>query len=172
MKFSSEKVKSIISAVAPTVGMALGGPLGGLAGNILAAVLGSKDSKAIENLIVQQSPETLVALKKAEQEFLLKMEELGLQEAQLEVADRTSARQLAQVDMRPHVWLTALFLIGYFGLLYLFVSGEIMVPLEYKELFLTLIGVITASVPQLMSFWFGSSHGSIQKTNLLRGDHL
>lgn len=163
----SEKVKDVISAVAPTVGLALGGPLGGLAGNVLAAMLGTNDPEKIEDLIARQSPEALLALKKAEQDFLLKMKELGIQEEQLFVNDRTSARELAKVDMRPHVWLTALFLAGYFGLLYLFIAGEINVPPEYKDFSLALIGVITASVPQLMSFWFGSSHGSMQKTELL-----
>lgn len=167
MSFSLNKVKDIIATVAPTVGLALGGPLGGLAGNILAAVMGTDDPRKIEDLIARQSPETLLALKKAEQEFLIKLKELDVQEEQLQVQDRTSAREIAKVDMRPHVGLTAVFLIGYFGILYLFASGDIKVGVEFKDVFLALIGVITASVPQLMAFWFGSSHGSIQKTELL-----
>lgn len=163
----SEKVRGVISAVAPTVGLALGGPLGGLAGNVLAAALGTDDSKKLENAIAIQNPETLLALKKAEQDFLIKLEELGIQEQQLVIQDRVDARSLAKVDMRPHVALTALFLVGYFGLLYLFVAGEVSVPFEYKEFFFALVGVITASIPQLMGFWFGSSHGSIQKTEMM-----
>jgi len=69
----SDKVKNVISTVAPTLGAALGGPLGAMAGNVISAALGDGD---VEKILVEQKPETLLALRKAEHEFLIQLENL------------------------------------------------------------------------------------------------
>lgn len=52
------------------------------------------------------------------------------------------------------VLLSCLFLTGYFLLVYSFMSGNVRVPVDYKEAFLTLLGVLTAGVGTIMAYWF------------------
>jgi len=50
--------------------------------------------------------------------------------------------------------LSVVFIGGYFGVLLLFMYGVVRVPVEYKEAFIALLGVITASVVGICNFWF------------------
>lgn len=52
------------------------------------------------------------------------------------------------------VLLGALFILGYFGTVAGFMLGYVKVPTDYKEAFIALIGVVTASVVQIMSYFF------------------
>jgi hypothetical protein len=163
----SDKVKKTISVVAPTLGAALGGPLGGLAGQILGGLVGGEDPKALEEAILTQKPETLLALKQAENDFKVKLRELEIEEDKLVFNDRGNARDLAKVDMGPHKMLSLIFIGGYFIILAAFFVGKIEVAQEMREPFLILLGVITANVPAIMQFWFGTSSGSQRKTDIL-----
>jgi hypothetical protein len=162
-----EKAKQVISVVAPSLGAALGGPLGGLAGQILGGLVSGGKVADIEEAILTQKPETLLALKQMERDYLLKLEELGIDEKKIEASDRASARDLAKVNMRPQMGLSLLFIGGYFLILAAFFVGKIEITAELKEPFLILLGVITANVPSIMQFWFGTSSGSQRKTDLL-----
>ena len=65
------KIKNIVSSLAPTLGAAIGGPLGGQAGQILSQVLGVKNSPPdIENAINNLTAEQMVELKKAEKDLI------------------------------------------------------------------------------------------------------
>ena len=73
--------KSIVRTVAPVLGTAIGGPLGGLATRTIAgALLG--DENATEDQIAaavqSASPDQLLALKKADEEFKVRMKELDI----------------------------------------------------------------------------------------------
>jgi len=164
----SDKTKGIISTVAPTLGAALGGPLGALAGNVIAAAVGSKDSKAVEDALLTQKPETLLALRKAEQDFTIQLENLGVERDRIAMADRVSARDLAKVDMRPQMILSTVFIGGYFGLLALLMLGSVILEGVAKEQFPILLGVLTAGIPMVLQFWFGTSSGSQVKSFLLQ----
>jgi hypothetical protein len=163
----SEKAKKVVSVVAPSLGAALGGPLGGLAGQILGGLVSGGKVADLEEAILTQKPETLLALKKLEQDYILKLEELGVEQHKVEAADRSSARDLAKVNMRPQMMLSLLFIGGYFIILSAFFVGKIEISPELKEPFLILLGVITANVPSIMQFWFGTSSGSQRKTDIL-----
>lgn len=165
----SEKAKQVISVVAPTLGAALGGPLGGLAGQVLGGLVNGDDPKALEESILTQKPETLLALKKAEQDFKVKLRELDIEEDKLVYNDRANARDLAKADMGPHKVLSLVFIGGYFMILAAFFVGQVEINETLREPFLILLGVITANVPSIMQFWFGTSSGSQRKTDLLIG---
>lgn len=62
------------------------------------------------------------------------------------------------------VGLSALFLAGYFAVLVLFVTGHIKTPPEWKEALIALLGVITAGVGHILSFWFSRSRESDRQT--------
>jgi hypothetical protein len=95
MKFSL--IKNVISALAPTLGSALGGPLGGQAASVIANVLGcSSDPKSIHKAIQSATPEQMLELKKAEQDFELQMKELEVDVFKLEVARQTRCTRCVQ----------------------------------------------------------------------------
>ena len=72
-----KKLKSVLGALAPTLGAAIGGPLGGQAGQILSGVLGVPNNpKSIETAMNNLTSEQMMQLKKAEKEFELQMKEL------------------------------------------------------------------------------------------------
>jgi len=72
-----DMLKNIVGAVAPTLGTALGGPMGGMAANMIADVLGCPNNpKAIEKAVAEATPEQMLELKKAENDFDIQMKEL------------------------------------------------------------------------------------------------
>ena len=71
-------LKNIVGAVAPTLGSALGTPMGGMAANLIAKTLGvSNDQKSIQQALQSATPEQMLELKKAEQEFETQMKEFS-----------------------------------------------------------------------------------------------
>lgn len=158
--------KSIVKSVAPLLGTALGGPFGGMAAKWLSGeLLGDENASedALEQAISSANPETFVKLKTLEQSFKVRMKEIGLSEKQLAVDDTKSARKLFSVNKWPQIILSALFISGYFGLVYALVSGVVEIPEDQQILVTALIGVLTAGVSNIMQFWFGSSSGSKDK---------
>lgn len=58
------------------------------------------------------------------------------------------------LTMTAQVVLSALFIAGYFFLLWEFMRGNVKVPVDYKEMFIALLGVLTAGVGTILAFWF------------------
>jgi Zn-dependent protease with chaperone function len=56
--------------------------------------------------------------------------------------------------MTAQVVLSGLFIAGYFFLLWQFLEGNVKVPADYKDMFMTLLGVLTAGVGTILAFWF------------------
>ena len=89
-----KQLKSILGALAPTLGAAIGGPLGGQAGSILSSVLGVPNNpKSIESAMNNITSEQMMALKKAEKEFEVQMKELDVDIYKLETKDVQDARE-------------------------------------------------------------------------------
>ena len=162
--------KEIVGSVAPLLGTALGGPVGGMAGKFLADKLGVP-VEDLEGVVGGADAETMVAIKNADIDFKVKMRELGLKEKHLHQKDRDSARGLAKLKgIAVQAILTAVFLTGYFSLIYLFFKdGSMVSQLDdwSKGQLGILIGILTAAVPQILAFWFGSSEGSKKKTEII-----
>ena len=62
---------------------------------------------------------------------------------------------------------TALFIIGFIVILYLIFSGEVNIEVGMKDTAIYVLGILSAGIAQIMNFWFGSSSGSKEKTNLM-----
>ncbi len=161
--------KEIVGSVAPMLGTALGGPLGGMAGKVIAESLGVKETE-IEATIANAGPETLLALKEAENNFTLQMEDLGIKEEQLHAQDRASARerQTKTGDWTPSI-IGPLIIAGFFWVLYMLINDS--VPEGQNEAFLIMLGALAAMSTQVMNYFFGSSSGSKSKTQLLGKDN-
>ncbi len=56
--------------------------------------------------------------------------------------------------MTAQVVLSAVFISGYFYTLNQFMTGEAKVPVEYKEVVITLLGVLTTVVVLIANYWF------------------
>lgn len=163
----------IIGAVAPSLATAVGGPIGGMAVKFITDALGipsdsSKDdiAKAINNA----TPDQLVALKKAENDFTVRMKELDIDLERIASGDRDSARRReSQVrDWMPRI-LAFVIVAGFMGTVFMVLLGYVegmKDPLMATTVG-TLIGFVSAKAEQVIAYYFGSSNSSQQKTALL-----
>jgi len=155
--------KSLVKSIAPAIGTALGGPVGGLATKFLAdKFLGNPDAtpEEVEQAVLGASPEKLLEIKKLDHDFKVQMRQLDIDVFKLEVEDKASARDLAKFNMKPHMILSAIYTIGYFVVLYVLLTGQIVIAAEAKDVFNQIIGILSAAQVTILAFWFGSSYGS------------
>ena len=150
------KLKSVLGALAPTLGAAVGGPLGGQAGAIISKVLGVPNNpKSIETAMNNITSEQMVELKKAEKDFELQMKQLEVDIYKLETEDIQDARDKFGNDWTPKFLgiLSVLGFFGYIGLVTIFPQ-----PDESDDIVLLVIGSITGIATAVISFYFGSSN--------------
>ena len=165
--FSARAVDTLKS-LAPTVMSALAGPLAGTALTAIGDVFGittptqAKIAEKIEQGTL--TPDQLSQAKAIELEYQKHETELGFQYADLEFKDREGARtmQVATQSSVPAV-LTYLVTLGFFGVLGYMISSDY----KASEPLLVMLGSLGTAWVAVVTFWFGSSHGSMQKTNLL-----
>ena len=158
----------ILKTVAPLLGTAIGGPFGAIAGTALASVLGTKpgDAKATETALLAATPDQLVALKKADQDFQVQMKTLGVQEEQLAYADVASARTLeAQTKSLTPTVLSYAILGASVSAALLVVAGYVKIPSDPQTALTygTVIGYLFSESKAVLGYWFGSSQSSQAK---------
>jgi len=163
-----EKALQILRTVAPTVALAVGGPFGPLASAALSAVLGTPkdDGKATEAALLTATPDQLLALKKADQDFELQLEKLGIEKDKLVFDDiaNARAREIAVKDSTPR-YMAYLVTVGFFGVLgYLVVEGK---PVSGGDVMLVMVGSLGTAWTGIVAYYFGSSAGSAAKTDAL-----
>lgn len=157
--------KALVKSIAPTLGAALGGPMGGAATKFLAdKFLGDPNAteQDLADVILSASPEKLAEIRKLDNDFKIEMRKLDIDVFKLEVSDKDSARDLAKVNMWPQIILSALFIGGFFSLTYIEASNPAISLSDYQK------GILTAAIPMILQFWFGSSMGSKEKTAKMR----
>lgn len=156
--------KNLVGSVAPSIATALGGPLAGMAVSKLAESLGVEpDEKSVVQALQAAKPEDLLAIKKADNEFTLAMEEAGVDLARVAAGDRASARnrEIATGDNAPKI-LAGVIVIGFF--IVLAGVATITLPAAAVQPINILLGALTALVVQVGNYYFGSSAGSKRKT--------
>lgn len=166
--------KSVVSKVAPWIGTALGGPLGGMAASAIASVFGLSENTedAIKAAITGASPEQLLELKKADQDFALRMQELGFKNIEtlekIAADDRDSARK-ANVAGSVHGYLFAMSVL----LLIITLGSEVYVlfvgyPTTVPDIVVgRILGLLDAIAMTVMAYWYGTTAGSSRKTDML-----
>lgn len=181
--------KKLVKAVAPTLGTALGGPLAGAAIKVLGdQILGNQDAQESDvAAAVMQGlpPEAIVALKQADQAFAVRMRELEIDVNRLNaetekayLADVADARDAHHGDLG--VFRLGLAIILTFGAVmaavlwgsFELMTGGIKVPdvavvATAMGLIGTVVGYVAANAQQVVSYFFGSSRGSKDKTDAL-----
>jgi len=159
MKFNL--IKNVVGAIAPTLGSALGGPLGGQAASVVAQVLGCKpEPKAINQAIQSATPEQMLELKKAEQDFEVKMKELEVDIFALEVQDTQDARSKFSKDWTTR-FMGLITLSGFMGYIFLV---TLQPPEQNSEALINLVlGYLGGLASAVISFYFGASHSPDDK---------
>ncbi len=162
--------KSIVGTVAPTIATALGGPLAGLAVKAIGGAFGlgeGASEKEVAAAVVGASPEQLLALKNADQEFAVRMRELDIDLERIAAEDRASARQREAAtgdSLTPRVLAVAITL-GFFAVLGLMLFREL--PAQGRDALLIMLGSLGTSWAAVVAYYFGSSVGSKSKDQTL-----
>tara|TARA_R110000787_G_scaffold89245_3_gene188996 strand:- start:519 stop:1001 length:483 start_codon:yes stop_codon:yes gene_type:complete len=149
-------LKSVVGAVAPTLGTALGGPMGGMAAKLISEVLGVPNTpKAIDKAIQEATPEQLLELKKAEQSFEIQMKELEVDVFKLETADIQDARGKFSGDWTARI-MGLVVVGGFMGYIFLV---TLQPPEQNSEALINLVlGYLGGLASAIISFYFGASH--------------
>jgi hypothetical protein len=153
---------SILKGVAPALATAVAGPAGGAAVGWIASKLGIPD-------------DTIEGVTKAltgNPEMAMKLKELDLEYAKLEVQDRDSARQAyAAVATSENASglekvVVPVLALGVVGLAFTLIGILMFVntPTDQQQIIIFALGFITSAAGQVLSFYFGSSQGSKDKT--------
>lgn len=147
-------VPALISMAAATVSKAVGKPVASSADSIAAAISGA-------------TPEQLLALKEADNDFAVKMQAMGFADveslAKIAADDRADARarQVAMKDQIPAV-LAFIVTLGFFGMLVC--MWKFPPPAENKDLLLVMLGALGSAWASIIAFYFGSSSGQEKMT--------
>lgn len=162
-------MNEILTGLAPTLASAILGPLGGVAVSALGKIFGIDDATTSQVAKVFQdgklTPEQLSKIKELELQYQNDEKERGFRYAELEYKDTDSARQM-QIATLSHIppVLAILVTVGFFGIL-----GFMILNGAYKptEPLLVMLGSLGTAWTMIIGFYFGSSHGSQRKDNLL-----
>lgn len=179
--------KSIVKSVAPILGTTLGGPLAGTAIKVLGeTILGdgeATETQVQEALLKGLDPDALVKLKEADQAFAIKMKELDIDVAKLQLSEKNMYVSDTQ-DARKYkddkvFWLGVVILCTFAGVMcsalfgsYALLTGNLSIKdasvVGMVSGFVgTIIGYAAANAQQVVGFFFGSSAGSSKKTDAI-----
>jgi len=161
-----ETLLGILKGVAPVLATAVAGPAGGAAVGWIASKLG------IDDATVEGVTQALTG----NPEMTMKLKELDLEYAKLEVQDRDSARQAyAQVATSEYATkldkvVVPVLALGVVGLAFTLIGVLMFVntPQDQQQIIIFALGFITSAAGQVLSFYFGSSQGSKDKTEEMK----
>jgi hypothetical protein len=164
-----EALLNLVKTVAPSIATAVGGPLAGMATRAISeALLGKSDGTEDELLEAAKNatPEQLLALKQAEQNFVIRMRELDVDLERISNADRSNAREreVKTGDYTPKL-LAAAVTFGFFGVLFWMIAYGL--PVNGGEAMLVMLGTLGTAWGAIVSYYFGSSAGSREKTQAM-----
>ena len=157
---------NILKGIAPTLATAVAGPLGGAAVTALASKFGVSDSVDAVAKAIAGDPQA------AE-----KLQELELEYAKLDAQDRDSARKAyaavatSENATKLEKLVVPILALGVVGLAFGLIGVLMFVdtPNDQQQLVIFALGFITSAAGQVLSFYFGSSQGSKDKTENMKG---
>ena len=155
-----------LAQIAPTLATALGGPLAGLAVTAISKVIGvlpEEVKDVIDN--GKLTAEQIALIRQEEIRFKQQALEMGLNFEKLDVADRTSAREMqtATRSRTPDI-LSGVITIGFFGILIAMLMGY---PSKDSQPLLIMLGSLGTAWISVVAFWFGSTNSSQKKDVML-----
>lgn len=166
--------KSIVGTVAPTIATALGGPLAGLAVKAIGGVFGLGEGATeaeVAKAVIGATPADLLALKKADQDFAVKMRELDVDLERIAETSRTSARDReVKVGGYANPILAGVIVAGFLVTVFMVLAGYVegmKDPLTATTVGL-LIGYVSAKADQVVAYYFGSTAKSAAKDSTIQ----
>jgi hypothetical protein len=155
----------LLKTAAPMAATALTGPAGGMAVKMIAQKLGVENSVEAVTKHLQSNPEDAVKLK-----------ELDLKELELHNADRDSARkrEMEIVKSDAHFItknITSLLAIGTVAGAMVMTALVFFVdfPDSQENIIIFVLGFLSSAATQVLSYYFGSSAGSKDKDEKIKG---
>ena len=163
-------MNDFLKTLAPMLGNALGGPLGGAAAAFIADKLGldSKDVKNVSDVLNsgKMSPEQIAQIKLAEIDFQKFLESNKIKLEEIASLDRNSAREMLKTTRsRVPAILTFGITIGYFTVLLGMMTKAFTVA--DSQVMLIMLGQLGTAWGVTIAFWFGTTSGSKDKTDIL-----
>lgn len=157
---------SMVSKFAPAIGTALGGPLGGMAVSALASRFNVADDVAAVTKAIMADPEAEAKIKQLEHDKFkaILADKNSAREREMAIASSANAPLLNKI-------VTPALALGVTGLSFVLFAVLIFVEVkpEAKDILIYILGVLSAAVTQILSYYFGSSVGSKDKGDQLRG---
>ena len=156
---------SMVKGFAPGLATALGGPLAGVAVSALSKQLGVKDEVNAVMKAITNDPEAEAKIKQLEHDKFKAI-----------LADKANARdreaRVVESENAPFInkIVTPALALGVTGLSFVLFAVLIFVEVkpEAKDILIYILGVLSAAVTQILSYYFGSSVGSKDKGDQLR----
>jgi hypothetical protein len=154
-------LSGLLKSAAPALATAVAGPLGPVALKAISGKLGVADTVEAVTQHLQANPMD------AE-----KLAEIDVKKLEMEYKDRQDARnreiQLATNDKVPYInkVVTPVLALGVTALSFILFGILIFVEVtpEGKDILIYVLGVLSAAVTQILSYYFGSSQGSKDKS--------
>lgn len=159
-------LSELLKSVAPALATAVAGPMGGAVVSAIAGKLGVEDTLEAVTQAVKNDPEAAI-----------KLREIDLKEIELANKDRDSARNretaIATSADAPTInkIVTPVLALGVVALSFILFTILIFVEVkaEAKDILIYILGVLSAAVTQILSYYFGSSAGSKEKDDKIKG---
>jgi hypothetical protein len=155
----------LLKGLAPAVATAVGGPLGGLAVTAIANKFGVADDVQAVAKAIAGDPEAAT-----------KLAELDLRQFELENADRDSARHMQETALNQDDKYAKHFIYNFAwfwsvgSMAYFFAITFGQVPASGKDFGNIILGfLLGTAVATIISFFYGSSKSSKDKTDALKG---
>ena len=154
-----------LKMIAPTLATAIAGPFGGMAYGIVAKVMGISSEDAQKTIETGKlTAEQIASVQLAEVQIKAKAQELNLDFAKVANDDRKSARDMQSVTKSLIPSLLAIVVtIGFFGIL----SGLMFGYFKTSDALMLMLGSLGTAWTGIIAFYFGSSAGSQEKTQLI-----
>lgn len=163
-------LKNLIGDLAPTIAATLGGPLAGTGVKALAKMFGCEPTEEdITKQFMTADTDKLKELKELDHSFKIEMKKLNIDVYKIDAEDRANARQreIATGDNTPKI-LAYLITFGFFSVLLFIVKYGL--PENGRDATLLLLGALSGAwTGGVVSYYFGSSKGSKDKTQSLIG---
>ena len=156
---------SMVKGFAPGIATVLGGPLAGMAVTALSKQLGVKDEVDAVLQAINKDPEAEAKIKQLEHEKFkaILADKNSAREREVAISSSANAPTLNKI-------VTPALALGVVGLSFLLFAVLIFVDVkpEAKDILIYILGVLSAAVTQILSYYFGSSVGSKDKDDQLR----
>jgi uncharacterized membrane protein len=157
---------TLLKSAAPGLATMVAGPMGGMAVKMIAEKLGVPATEQAVADHLTMNPEHMV-----------KLQEIDLEKIKAHYAEMDSARNreiaIASNVNVPYInkVVTPFLALGVVALSFVLFAILIFVDVkpEAKDILIYILGVLSAAVTQILSYYFGSSQGSKDKEEKLKG---